>query len=111
MNTRGSLTSDSARKRVYTEKLLQILILGQPKPLTQLSRPEMRQLKQRVALTFQLHVKKTLKEPKRLWEGDTGAISNMTNFHPETETLFGQLDQVCAPFVICRMYSQLYFVC
>jgi len=36
------------------EKLLQILLVGQPELLTQLSRPEMRQLKQRVALTCQL---------------------------------------------------------
>ncbi|MDX2446502.1 MAG: AAA family ATPase [Desulfobacterales bacterium] len=36
------------------EKLLQILLVGQPELLTQLSRPEMRQLKQRVALTCRL---------------------------------------------------------
>ena len=36
------------------EKLLQILLVGQPELLTQLSKPEMRQLKQRVALTCQL---------------------------------------------------------
>ena len=38
------------------EKLLQILLVGQPELLTQLSKPEMRQLKQRVALTCQLDV-------------------------------------------------------
>lgn len=38
------------------QKLLQILLVGQPELLTQLSRPEMRQLKQRVALTCQLDV-------------------------------------------------------
>jgi type II secretory pathway predicted ATPase ExeA/cell division septation protein DedD len=36
------------------EKLLQILLVGQPELLTQLSRPEIRQLKQRVALTCRL---------------------------------------------------------
>ncbi len=36
------------------EKLLQILLVGQPELLTQLSRPELRQLKQRVALTCRL---------------------------------------------------------
>ena len=36
------------------EKLFQILLVGQPELLTQLSRPEMRQLKQRVALTCRL---------------------------------------------------------
>ena len=38
------------------EKLLQILLVGQPELLTQLSRPELRQLKQRVALTCRLDV-------------------------------------------------------
>jgi len=36
------------------DKLLQILLVGQPELLVQLSRPEMRQLKQRVALTCRL---------------------------------------------------------
>ncbi len=36
------------------QKLLQILLVGQPELLTQLSRPELRQLKQRVALTCRL---------------------------------------------------------
>jgi len=36
------------------QKLLQILLVGQPELLTQLSRPEIRQLKQRVALTCRL---------------------------------------------------------
>jgi general secretion pathway protein A len=36
------------------QKLLQILLVGQPELLTHLSRPDMRQLKQRVALTCRL---------------------------------------------------------
>jgi general secretion pathway protein A len=36
------------------QKLFQILLVGQPELLTQLSRPELRQLKQRVALTCRL---------------------------------------------------------
>jgi general secretion pathway protein A len=36
------------------EKLLQILLVGQPELMTQLSKPEIRQLKQRVALTCRL---------------------------------------------------------
>jgi len=36
------------------DKLLQILLVGQPELLVQLARPEMRQLKQRVALTCRL---------------------------------------------------------
>lgn len=36
------------------QKLLQILLVGQPELLVQLSKPEMRQLKQRVALTCRL---------------------------------------------------------
>ena len=36
------------------EKLLQIILVGQPELLTQLSRPEIRQLQQRVALTCRL---------------------------------------------------------